>query len=62
MEKKNNSNKTMIPIIYTPGINQLYYIDFNYLTYIDIEKEIKSIIQSKNNNFANELSKILTDF
>ena len=62
MEKKNNSNKTMIPIIYTPGINQLYYIDFNYLTYIDIEKEITSIIQSKNHDFANELSKILTDF
>jgi hypothetical protein len=32
------------------------------LTYIDIEKEITSIIQQKNHNFANELSKILTDF
>ena len=59
-EKINNS----IPIIYTPGLNQLYFIDYKYLTYSSLKKEILLFIQSKHNsvNFSQELSKILDNY
>ncbi len=61
MENKEKSHNQKIPIIFTQGLNQLYYIDFKYLTYTDLEKEIISVIQQKNTikNFSNELSEIL---
>ena len=59
-EKINNS----IPIIYTPGLNQLYFIDYKYLTYSSLKKVILLFIQSKHNsvNFSQELSKILDNY
>ena len=61
---KDNQTNPMAPLIFTPGINQLYFIDFKFLTYIDLEKEITSIIQQKNNsiNFSQELSKLLENY
>ena len=63
---KNDDNqiKILAPIIYTPGLNQLYFIDYKFLTYPSLEKEIISIIQIKNKsiNFSEELSKILLNY
>ena len=63
---KNNENqlKTSAPFIYTPGLNQLYFIDYKFLTYPSLEKEIISIIQIKNKsiNFSEELSKVLLNY
>ena len=61
---KDNQTNSTAPLIFTPGINQLYFVDFKFLTYIDLEKEITSIIQQKNNsiNFSQELSKLLENF
>ena len=67
MEKINSikkiENKTS-PMIFTPALNQLYFIDFNFLTYLQIEAKIISILKEKNNliNFSKELSLILDNF
>ena len=65
-EKINKKNKENIstPIIYTPGLNQLYFIDYKYLSYSSFEKEIISLIQNINKsiNFNEELIKILKNY
>ena len=67
MEENNSINKIenkASPMIFTQALNQLYFIDFNFLTYLQIEAKIISIIQEKNNliNFSKELSLILDNF
>ena len=64
LSNNDNQKKSPIPIIYTPGLNQLYFIDYKYLTYPSLEKEIISIIQNKNKsiNFSEELSKLLLNY
>ena len=65
-EKINKKNKENIstPIIYTPGLNQLYFIDYKYLSYSSFEKEIISLIQNINKSidFNEELIKILDNY
>ena len=64
--KENNNSKYPInsPIIYTPGLNQLYFIDYNFLTYSSIESKIIGIINEKNNiiNISKELNIILDNY
>ena len=67
MEENNSINKIenkASPMIFTQALNQLYFIDFNFLTYSPIEAKINSIVQEKNNliNFSKELSLILDNF
>lgn len=52
------------PIIFTEGLNQIYFIDLNYLTYNSLSHELILIIEHKHNitNFSTELSNILNDF
>ena len=63
INKKNKENIST-PIIYTPGLNQLYFIDYKYLSYYSFEKEIISLIQNINKsiNFNEELIKILENY
>ena len=42
IEKKYN------PIIFSPGLNQLYFVNFNYLNYLSLSKEIINIVNNKN--------------
>ena len=62
--KGENKDNSLNPIIYTEGLNQLYFIDYNFLTYSSLEKEIKYIIQQKNNflNFSEILSTALDNY
>ena len=41
IEKKYN------PIIFCPGLNQLYFVSFNYLNYLSLSKEIINIVNNK---------------
>ena len=42
-----NDKKDNIPIIFSPGLNQFYFVDFNLLNYQDLSKEVKSILKNK---------------
>ena len=36
------------PVIFTPGLNQLYYVNFDLLNYLSLSEEIVKIIKEKN--------------
>ena len=63
-KSQDNQKGLSDPIIFTEGLNQIYFIDFKYLTYHSLSHELISIIEQKNiiNNFSTELSNILNDF
>ena len=52
------------PIIFTPGLNQLYFVDFKYLNYLSLSEEIIRIAYSKNSlvNFEEILLELEKDF
>jgi len=62
--KEKDKNILLNPIIFTEGLNQLYFIDYNLLTYSSLEKELITILQQKNNslNFAEKLSQALDNY
>ena len=64
--QKNSQMKINVinPIIYTPGINQLYYIDYKFLTYSSFEQEIILLLQKidKSIDFLGELTRILENY
>jgi len=64
IKTNDNQKDHSAPIIFTEGLNQLYFIDFKYLTYHFLSHELISIIEQKNNagNFSSELANILNDF
>ena len=39
--------KKLNPIIFSPGLNQFYYVDFDFLNYQLLSKEFKSILINK---------------
>ena len=64
IKTNDNQKDQSVPIIFTEGLNQIYFIDFKYLTYHFLSHELISIIKQKNNagNFSSELANILNDF
>ena len=64
IKTNDNQKDQSVPIIFTEGLNQIYFIDFKYLTYHFLSHELISIIEQKNNagNFSSELANILNDF
>ena len=64
IKTNDNQKDHSAPIIFTEGLNQLYFIDFKFLTYHSLSHKLISIIEQKNNagNFSSELANILNDF
>ena len=65
LKKKMNLNKNNNePIIFTPGLNQLYYVNFNLLNYSSLSKEIFEIINNKKSSINSEeiIFKLVEDF
>ena len=62
--KNEKKNKKFNPIIFSPGLNQFYFVDFNFLNYKDLSKEIKSILKNKkpNVNIDEIIKKLDEDF
>ena len=62
--KNENSSNQISPIIFTPGLNQLYFVDFNYLNYSALSTEIITIIKNTNilPNFENIIQKLNDEF
>ena len=62
--KNDSKNKKFNPIIFSPGLNQFYFVDFNFLNYKDLSKEIKSILKNKkpNVNIDEIIKKLDEDF
>ena len=42
------------PIIFTPGLNQIYFVDYNLLNYISLTKEIIKIVNNRISSFKLE--------
>ena len=61
MNLNKNNNE---PIIFTPGLNQLYYVNFNLLNYSSLSKEIFEIINNKKSSINSEeiIFKLVEDF
>ena len=51
--------KNYNPIIFTPGLNQIYFVNFNYLNYFSLSKEIINIVNNKNSKIKFE--EVLTE-
>ena len=54
--KNEIQNNQINPIIFTPGLNQLYFIDHDHLNYLSLSKELSMTIKNKfttNNSFIN---------
>ena len=65
LKKEMNLNKNNNePIIFTPGLNQLYYVNVNLLNYSSLSKEIFEIINNKKSSINSEeiIFKLVEDF
>ena len=53
-----------LPIIFVPGLCQLYYIDINNTNYINLSKNIYNILNQneKGKNFLEQMSTIIENF
>ena len=62
--KNVQSTNENIPIIFTPGLNQLYFVNFDFLNYPELSKEVIKIIKNKNilPNFENKIQKLDKEF
>ena len=40
--------KNFRPIIFTPGLNQLYFVNFDYLNYLSLSEKIINVVKNKN--------------
>ena len=45
--KNDKKGNIFNPIIFSPGLNQFYFVDFNFLNYQDLSKEVKSTFKNK---------------
>ena len=45
--KNDKKGNKFNPIIFSPGLNQFYFVDFNFLNYQDLSKEVKSTFKNK---------------
>ena len=62
--KNEIQNNQINPIIFTPGLNQLYFIDHDHLNYLSLSKEISMTIKNKftTNKFDETIEKLDTDY
>jgi hypothetical protein len=56
IEIMNKENNQFNPIIFSPGLNQFYYVDFNFLNYHLLSNDIDCCV------LADNLSKRYNDF
>ena len=56
--------KNYRPIIFTPGLNQLYFVNFDYLNYLSLSEKIINVVKNKNSliRFEETLKELNEDF
>ena len=56
--------KNYRPIIFTPGLNQLYFVNFDHLNYLSLSEKIINVVKNKNSliRFEETLKELKEDF